>query len=37
VSELLTFAGAQKRDAQALSSAKSAHQNQKRADNIHWS
>ncbi|MBA2467294.1 MAG: hypothetical protein H0V46_06800 [Sphingomonas sp.] len=37
VSDLLSFAGAQKSDAQALSSAKSALQNQKRADNIHWS
>lgn len=37
VSELLAFAGLQKSDAQALSSAKSARQNQKRADNIHWS
>jgi hypothetical protein len=37
VSELLTFAGAQNTEAQAVSSAKSAHQNQKRADNIHWS
>lgn len=37
VSDLLTFAGAQKYDAQTLSSDKSARQNQKRADNIHWS
>ena len=37
VSELLAFAGVQKSDAQALTSAKSARQNQERADNIHWS
>ena len=37
VSELLEFAGVQKSDAQARSSAKSARQNQKRADNIRWS
>ena len=37
VSELLTFAGVQKSDAQARTSAKSARQNQERADNIHWS
>ena len=37
VSELLAFAGVQKSDAQARSSAKSARVNQRRADNIHWS
>ena len=37
VSQLLTFAGAQKSDAQARSSEKSAIRNQERADNIHWS
>lgn len=37
VSELLAFAGVQKSDAQARSSAKSAKQNQERADNIRWS
>lgn len=37
VSELLAFAGVQKSDAQARSSAKSAKRNQERADNIHWS
>lgn len=37
VSELLTFAGVQTSDAQALSSAKSARVNQERADKIHWS
>ncbi len=37
VSDLLSFAGTQKSDAQAVSSAESALQNQTRADNIHWS
>lgn len=37
VSDLLTFAGAQKYDAQARSSAKSALENQERADKIRWS
>lgn len=36
VSELLAFAGGQKSDAQALSSAKSAREHQDRADKIHW-
>jgi len=37
VSELLAFAGARTSDAKARSSARSARQNQERADNIHWS
>jgi hypothetical protein len=37
VSELLAFSGARTSDAKALSSARSARKNQKRADNIHWS
>ncbi|MEO7749812.1 MAG: hypothetical protein ABIS09_00625, partial [Sphingomicrobium sp.] len=36
VSNLLTFAGVQASDAQALSSARSARKNQERADKIHW-
>lgn len=36
VSDLLTFAGAQQSRATARSSAKSARENQERADNIHW-
>jgi hypothetical protein len=37
VSDLLAFAGAQTSDAQARSSARSAQENQDRADKIHWS
>lgn len=37
VSDLLSFAGVQTSDAQARSSAKSARENQDRADKIHWS
>lgn len=37
VSELLRFAGARTSDAKARSSARSARENQERADNIHWS
>lgn len=37
VSHLLGFAGEQKSDVQARSSAKSARQHQDRADKIHWS
>jgi hypothetical protein len=37
VSELLKFAGARTSDAKARSSARSARENQKRADNIRWS
>jgi len=37
VSDLLSFAGARTSDAKARSSARSARQNQERADNIHWS
>ncbi len=37
VSDLLSFAGARTSDAQARSSARSARENQERADNIHWS
>lgn len=37
VSDLLEFAGEQKSDAQARSSARSARKHQDRADNIHWS
>jgi hypothetical protein len=37
VSQLLEFTGARRSDAQAISSEKSARQNQDRADNIHWS
>lgn len=37
VSDLLAFAGVQSSDAKARSSARSARQNQDRADNIHWS
>jgi hypothetical protein len=36
VSDLLAFSGAQTSEAQARSSAKSARQNQERADKIHW-
>ena len=36
VSDLLAFAGAQTSEAQARSSARSARQNQERADKIHW-
>jgi hypothetical protein len=36
VSDLLAFAGARTSDAQARSSAKSARENQDRADNIRW-
>ena len=36
VSDLLSFAGAQRSEAQARTSAKSARQNQERADKIHW-
>lgn len=36
VTDLLTFAGAQRSTAKARSSAKSARENQQRADNIHW-
>jgi hypothetical protein len=36
VSELLAFSGAQTSEAKARSSAKSARQNQQRADKIHW-
>ena len=36
VSDLLTFAGAQRKTATARTSAKSARENQARADNIHW-
>lgn len=37
VSDLLSFAGARTSDAKARSSARSARENQERADNIHWS
>jgi hypothetical protein len=37
VSDLLAFAGAQKSAAQRRTSARSARQNQERADRIHWS
>jgi hypothetical protein len=37
VSDLLTFAGARTSDAKARSSARSARENQERADKIHWS
>lgn len=37
VSDLLRFAGARTSDAKARSSARSARENQERADNIHWS
>lgn len=37
VSDLLTFAGAQRSSATALTSARSRRENQDRADNIHWS
>lgn len=37
VSDLLAFAGVQSFDAKARSSARSARENQDRADNIHWS
>ena len=37
VSDLLAFAGVQASDAKARSSARSARQNQDRADKIHWS
>ena len=37
VSDLLKFAGARTSDAKARSSARSARENQQRADNIHWS
>jgi hypothetical protein len=37
VSDLLAFAGARRVDAQARLSARSARENQDRADNIHWS
>jgi hypothetical protein len=37
VSDLLSFAGARTSDAKARSSARSARENQQRADNIHWS
>ena len=37
VSELLTFAGLQKSEAQARSNAKTAQENQERAAKIHWS
>jgi hypothetical protein len=37
VSDLLKFAGARSSDAKARSSARSARENQVRADNIHWS
>lgn len=37
VSDLLKFAGARTSDAKARSSARSARENQERADNIHWS
>ena len=37
VSDLLGFAGEQRSDAQARSSARSARKHQDRADNIHWS
>ena len=37
VSDLLTFAGVQSTDAKARSSARSARENQDRADKIHWS
>jgi hypothetical protein len=37
VSDLLNFAGARTSDAKARSSARSARQNQERADNIRWS
>lgn len=37
VSELLAFAGVQRSDAQARTSAQSARENQERADNIRWS
>ena len=37
VSDLLAFAGARTSDAKARSSARSARENQERADKIHWS
>ena len=37
VSDLLAFAGVQSSDAKARSSARSARENQDRADKIHWS
>ena len=37
VSDLLRFSGARTSDAKARSSARSARENQERADNIHWS
>jgi hypothetical protein len=37
VSDLLAFAGARTSDAKAHTSARSARENQERADNIHWS
>jgi hypothetical protein len=37
VSDLLKFSGARTSDAKARSSARSARENQARADNIHWS
>jgi len=37
VSDLLAFAGAQTSDAKAHTSARSARENQERADKIHWS
>lgn len=37
VSELLAFSGARTSDAKARSSARSARENQERADKIHWS
>jgi hypothetical protein len=37
VSDLLVFAGARTSDAKARTSARSARENQERADNIHWS
>jgi hypothetical protein len=37
VSDLLAFSGARTSDAKARSSARSARENQERADNIHWS
>jgi hypothetical protein len=36
VSDLLAFSGARTSDAKARSSARSARENQERADNIHW-
>jgi hypothetical protein len=37
VSDLLAFSGARTSDAKARTSARSARENQERADNIHWS